>query len=960
MKRFVTLAPILVAALLSACFPKIKCGPEERPCSSHYNCEEWEYCGEGICQPDICDPGEAICGAAPFERVFVCDQYGGEYVLSHECEYWEFCADGECRTIQHQLTIRKTGQGLVASKPVGIECGKGCSEQIAAFDIDTEVTLEASPKCGWSFVGWEGDCDASGVAVMTGDLDCRANFEQNADPGVSLLAGDTQVRLDPDPTWGMVISRVERIGDQASAWPVKPGPLWSLELWRENEPIATERLGPDQAEGFECWVRDPDTQVLGLVWTGIEAAVRDTYDLTVTVRPRPDDDLVGFSARMTYHTGPGQAGIGRLDLPLIDFQDLGPQTELYLAVCGGVRFEDPAASARAPSGDPPVEGPLDLKYPALQNMRFDALADPDQGLVVVLGIDDPPEARWAIKQFTAGGTDAGDVRLAVGQLPDDPFTPRDLDLPGEAVLGAVPCPNPQACWHAAAGWYRERIEAEGYLERGPMAQESPAVQAALGFGFLNLVGADLAAGTPPDFAEFVTWLDDITAWLGVTPEQTISIWYDWHANPFDEDLPEHMPPEDGFADAVAAATASGYRILPYTNTTLWGTHLASYAELDVAARAGVVQRDGTPQILDLHDQADHALDFGVAWVGEHFSDYLFEPLLADFSVSGFYLDFFPSGQRCFASDHGHPQGGGASYVQGVRDYFRMIADLSVQHSGEPLVMSENMGDTIADLSIAASCYRDIDFWGVGDARMSHVPLFDAVFHDRIQMATIGVTDFPGIDTYVIARDQFEQAGNEFFLNVIRDTTLLGMGWAFAAGHHLVLLRRPIFDAARGIESLRDDPYLSGLMDFYKDAMTLRNHPALSPFLVFGRMAPPPLVQQVDTLDDPAVTQAVLPAARTAVPKVFSYAFQDAEGDLAVTLINWDSQPASVQLVIDPNLYGMANDGAQLLDTWRVTAYSPGGAIVLTEDLNQNPEWLVPTFDASFPSREPWVLVFEKI
>lgn len=74
------------------------------------------------------------------------------------------------------LTVAKTGNGTVTSTPAGIDCEPTCS---APYDINTEVTLMATPDTLSTFTGWSGACtNLIGECVVTMDLDksVQANF----------------------------------------------------------------------------------------------------------------------------------------------------------------------------------------------------------------------------------------------------------------------------------------------------------------------------------------------------------------------------------------------------------------------------------------------------------------------------------------------------------------------------------------------------------------------------------------------------------------------------------------------------------------------------------------------------------------------------------------------------------------------------------------------------------------
>ncbi|MBI3802446.1 MAG: hypothetical protein HY282_01620 [Nitrospirae bacterium] len=59
------------------------------------------------------------------------------------------------------LTVNKTGNGTVTSAPAGINCGSTCS---ATYDINSAVTLTATPEPDLNFTGWSGCDSASGTS----------------------------------------------------------------------------------------------------------------------------------------------------------------------------------------------------------------------------------------------------------------------------------------------------------------------------------------------------------------------------------------------------------------------------------------------------------------------------------------------------------------------------------------------------------------------------------------------------------------------------------------------------------------------------------------------------------------------------------------------------------------------------------------------------------------------------
>ncbi|MET0334723.1 MAG: hypothetical protein ABW190_10670, partial [Rhizobacter sp.] len=78
------------------------------------------------------------------------------------------------------LAVNVVGSGSVSSSPAGISCGTTCS---AAFDVDTRVTLTATPSSGHTLQGWGGACSTSGASSS-----CTVAMTQAASATVTFAA----------------------------------------------------------------------------------------------------------------------------------------------------------------------------------------------------------------------------------------------------------------------------------------------------------------------------------------------------------------------------------------------------------------------------------------------------------------------------------------------------------------------------------------------------------------------------------------------------------------------------------------------------------------------------------------------------------------------------------------------------------------------------------------------------
>ena len=79
------------------------------------------------------------------------------------------------------ITVERTGLGIVKSEPSGIDCGSDCSE---SYKANTMVELTATPAEGSSFTGWGDSCSGTEMCLVTMDSakNVSATFEIEVPP----------------------------------------------------------------------------------------------------------------------------------------------------------------------------------------------------------------------------------------------------------------------------------------------------------------------------------------------------------------------------------------------------------------------------------------------------------------------------------------------------------------------------------------------------------------------------------------------------------------------------------------------------------------------------------------------------------------------------------------------------------------------------------------------------------
>lgn len=93
----------------------------------------------------------------------------------------------------YNLTVNKSGSGLVLVNPMGESCGNNCYQ----YSGGASVSLEATPKDGFVFVGWEGACAGTGscTVVMNSNKAVTANFQTNASGSLTVSPSSCVIPL---------------------------------------------------------------------------------------------------------------------------------------------------------------------------------------------------------------------------------------------------------------------------------------------------------------------------------------------------------------------------------------------------------------------------------------------------------------------------------------------------------------------------------------------------------------------------------------------------------------------------------------------------------------------------------------------------------------------------------------------------------------------------------------------
>ena len=427
---------------------------------------------------------------------------------------------------------------------------------------------------------------------------------------------------------------------------------------------------------------------LAIVWSGV--ASKDVPgDLTVTATIR----LPRGSAKAYWRaevTGNIQGALWQLDFPRVfGIRDF-PDCQMALPYYWGRRVRKPMQLGRRAS----------LMYPEPASMQWFAFwgtqDDRDPPLAEAEGYN--PESGWApdrsdacglywavedgrvfMKRFAWDPTLEGE-QLAwhienIPGLPTWPLPKLDAPvaahyaMPYEAVVAVF-----TGDWHDAAQIYLDWAKDQDWTRRGAVDQWPDRMP--------KPGSAERMRWTPPWFRKIGFWAKFYHEPAKILPEwaayrkwlrvPVASHWYRYNIATFNDNDPEHLPPDPYVLDGVRAARELGVEPMPYVLATIWDQDTQSWIREDGQRSALRTEAGDIPPWnignnvfarMCLSQKQWHAKMRGIC-----------RKLIWEHGMSGVYLDVLAAGRAtpCYHPGHGHPIRGGDYWGQGAR---KLMEDL---------------------------------------------------------------------------------------------------------------------------------------------------------------------------------------------------------------------------------------------------------------------------------------------
>lgn len=774
---------------------------------------------------------------------------------------------------------------------------------------------------------------------------------------MTISTEDVQFQFQSDPTYGVIINSIVIAPTSQSALAVTPAkyPLWKIGMLAEGAPEEDEFLRADSSGIVRC-IPNVSTGGIEYRWEQRTPESGGQFNISIFVSPNPNDGTIEFkgSINVDENTTGAQKGVGSFFYPQIVATNSDATSQLIKGLLAGIAINDPLTNAveQDASGDNIT---LSGVYPREQTMAVDALTLQNR-VALIMSTNDPRELHLELKDFFAGsltpqfaepGVSSG-ILMTVKRTPVNPYTLQDNLDTGTTTFGGKTLTNPDhLAFYDIAEWYKQRRL--NHLERVAL-RNLPSDDLRKTSSLVTLIGADLERGF--QFADNVSYIRDVGNFLGTPNSENHVIWYDWHSNTFDKNLPEHWPPRNEFSSSIVSEMKSlGLGSLGvYINPTFWHDTVPSFSERGILLNGAALRSDGSTYGGQHGADLDPASPQGYRYSLEE----VFQRVIDTFGMNAAYNDVFPWVHRCYATNHGHPVGGGAHILEAALKYANDNAAYIAATGREPFLFSEGTPEPILEVDYygLSNQYRFINYKQLPVRHALNVPLWDAIYREYITVASQLILDMPGESLLQQTKDLARATGNQTLVEELLAIHFRNLLHSFVLGQIPVLIHRPIPDDIDGNTRLQDDAYASSIIYALKAYLLLYRHEGLRPLLHGGALAPP--LDGVSTQSSEVlITSQLYPENPENFPHVLYGTFRS-ESAVLIMLGNWTTQSENISFVIDPDKFGIPYENGSLRDTWEVIQYTPKtdtGAVeevVLTRNLNENLSLLIPTL--SVPPR----------
>lgn len=385
-------------------------------------------------------------------------------------------------------------------------------------------------------------------------------------------------------------------------------------------------------------------------------------------------------------------------------------------------------------------------------------------------------------------------------------------------------------------------------------------------------------------------------------------WHWWHGCSYDDGFPDYLPPREGresFIEAVAAARKEGVHCLNYMNSKQWGDSAPSWNEkqaykwclrtADGGTRSHVYNIFTGKSLTNMCPSTEF-------W-RKTYTD-MCDTLVNVYGTGGIYLDQSCQATPCYSATHGHPIGGGNSFVKGHLQLFDDIREATSSYPYDAPALSGEYASEywMGHLDIGLPLQAGQERMSGGKSTSEVIPIFPYVYHEyqvcygNFSMLVTPPYDekwpqeFCPADTETPLPDEFDR---QFMMEQAK-SFIWGIQPCIANFHEFLFEKKP------------------QAMAFLEDMVKTR-YKALD-YLLYGDMVRGPefpVYQEtipICGLNTYSKGEGRLRSSSKLVSTLYSSTWKAQDGSLGIAIANISDETREFEFSLVPSTYGLPSKG----------------------------------------------------
>ncbi len=507
------------------------------------------------------------------------------------------------------------------------------------------------------------------------DNDCDGLVDEgNVCQQLSLISETTSLEIDDLSGDSYLKSISNSIGainfEQTSLWELKmrdsSGTITLLKPSDFSTPIVTPMLNED---GFDIKWSNPS---IG--------------DISATVKLKISNGITDFKIEVNNNLQ--THSLFSVDFPKMTIKPINDKTKNILAI--------PLFTGTLVNPFSTIETTLNAKNPGDFSMQWFSLYNTQDN---IQGYMQTTDGQGYLKEYSLQTFTAGDkLPFSLINYPENNIlSGNDYIMPYSFQFSVI-----NGNWYDGAKKYRAWALQQPWMSRGKLensADVSPILKNAKLFTLQKPEGVQ-------NYNFILDRLLRLKNYFQLGNNELVSLWYNWHSNQFDRDLPDHLPPIPGVVQSLADVHASNIIAIPYINVGLWKIGSQSYNQNNIAQLAwrdinnnvGISFSSALIQPVQEHTELDLYIDTARNIVLSNILNIVRLQNQGTEKFDGIYWDFW-SGRTPpldYANNHGHALGGGNYWAQGKRTMANQVKTNLKQIDNDLFFTSESLDETLID------------------------------------------------------------------------------------------------------------------------------------------------------------------------------------------------------------------------------------------------------------------------